>query len=122
MVAHELTHVIQHYRRGGPGWLVEGVADYVRYYVIEPGTRRGRFDPQRSDYKRGYQPAAGLLNWLESRRPGLVIGLNAAMRRASVCARANSSSLGTTATTAPSAIISAPERRWPVKYIHRTIG
>jgi len=26
---HELTHVIQRYR--GPGWLVEGVADYTRY-------------------------------------------------------------------------------------------
>ena len=30
--------------------------------------------------KYGYQPAAGLLNWLEARKPGLVVKLNAAMR------------------------------------------
>jgi hypothetical protein len=82
MVAHELTHVIQHYRsRNNPGWLVEGIADYIRYYVVEPGSRQGRFNPEKSDYKRGYQPAAGLLNWLEKRSPGLVVKLNAAMRQ-----------------------------------------
>ncbi len=81
MVAHELCHVIQRYRgRSGPGWLTEGIADYVRYYVVEPGSKQGRFDPQRSDYKRGYQPAAGLLNYIETRRPGTVAKLNTLLR------------------------------------------
>jgi len=81
MVAHELTHVIQHYTgRNNPGWLVEGIADYIRYYVVEPGSRQGRFNAEKASYKRGYQPAAGLLNWLEARKPGLVVKLNAAMR------------------------------------------
>jgi hypothetical protein len=82
MVAHELVHVIQQYHgRGNPGWLVEGVADYMRYFVVEPGAKNARFDPERSDYKRGYQPAAGLLNWIEKQKgPGIVAKLNEIMR------------------------------------------
>ena len=35
---HETVHVIQRYRsRNNPGWLVEGVADYVRFFKFEPG-------------------------------------------------------------------------------------
>ena len=38
---HETTHVVQHYRgRGNPGWLVEGVADYFRFFIFEPGQGR----------------------------------------------------------------------------------
>jgi hypothetical protein len=82
MVAHELVHVIQQYHgRRNPGWLVEGVADYMRYFVVEPGAKNARFDPNRSDYKRGYQPAAGLLNWIEQQKgPGIVAKLNEIMR------------------------------------------
>lgn len=81
MIVHELTHVIQDYPRGNPGWLVEGMADYVRYYVAEPGSPRGRFNAQRQSYRSGYQPAAGLLNWLErTAGPGIVTKLNRAMR------------------------------------------
>jgi hypothetical protein len=81
MVAHELVHVVQRYRhRAGPGWLTEGIADYVRYYVVEPGSKRARFDRQKSNYKTGYQPTAGWLNWIEQRRPGTVTKLNTALR------------------------------------------
>ena len=72
MIAHELTHVIQGNRRGAPGWLTEGIADYIRYYVVEPGSRRAKFNPSKSSYSRGYQPAAALLNWIESRAPGTI--------------------------------------------------
>lgn len=75
MIAHELTHIIQANRPGTPGWLTEGVADYIRYYVVEPGSRRAYFDPAKSTYSRGYQPAAGLLNWLETHRPGTIAQL-----------------------------------------------
>ena len=44
MVVHELTHVIQQYRRTKrtDGWLVEGIADYVRFFKYEPNTKIGR--------------------------------------------------------------------------------
>ena len=80
MIAHELTHVIQHYTRGEkPGWLVEGIADYIRYYFVEPGTKQGGFNPERG-YKGGYNPAAGMLNWLEKEHPGIVVKLNTLLR------------------------------------------
>jgi hypothetical protein len=81
MVAHELVHVIQHYHgRGNPGWLVEGIADYMRYFVVEPGAKNARFDPERISYKRGYQPAAAMLNYIEKQKPGIVVKLNQIMR------------------------------------------
>lgn len=83
MVVHELTHVLQNYpsRRGNPGWLVEGIADYVRYYVVEPDSPRRRFNPERESYERGYQPAAGMLHWLEQTAgPGVITQLNRALR------------------------------------------
>lgn len=66
LVDHELVHVVQEYHRRGPrpGWLVEGIADYVRYYRYEPGLARSHFNPRRVSYKRGYQPAAGLLHYI----------------------------------------------------------
>jgi acid phosphatase family membrane protein YuiD len=80
MVAHELVHVIQHYRGRNPGWLVEGVADYMRYFVVEPGAKNARFNADRSDYKGGYQPAAAMLNFLEKQQPGIVVKFNQLMR------------------------------------------
>ena len=32
---HETVHIVQHYRgRNNPGWLVEGVADYYRFFIF----------------------------------------------------------------------------------------
>jgi hypothetical protein len=82
MVAHELVHVVQSYgRTRAPGWLTEGIADYVRYYVVEPDSDRRHFDAGRMSYESGYQPAAGLLNWIEQRSPGTVAKLNALIRQ-----------------------------------------
>jgi hypothetical protein len=34
---HETVHVVQGYRLpGNPGWLVEGIADYIRFFKYEP--------------------------------------------------------------------------------------
>jgi hypothetical protein len=82
MVAHELVHVIQKYKRAprDAGWLVEGIADYLRYFVVEPDSKNARFNAKTTDYTRGYQPAAALLNFAEKRKPGTVAKLNAALR------------------------------------------
>lgn len=83
MVGHELAHVIQRYRRGNvdSGWLTEGIADFVRYYVLEPGSPRARFDIDRAKFKDAYQPAAAFLDYLErTKGPGIVSKLNAQLR------------------------------------------
>lgn len=47
-MVHETTHVVQHYHgRDNPGWLVEGVSDYIRFFKFEPG-KLGRINAART--------------------------------------------------------------------------
>jgi hypothetical protein len=87
-VVHELVHVVQQYRgaRGGarnPGWLVEGIADYYRWFKYEPeptGTRPR--DPESANYTDSYRTTAGFLNYVvEKHDKQIVVKLNAAMRQ-----------------------------------------
>jgi hypothetical protein len=72
-ILHELVHVIQAYPPGSPGWLVEGVADYVRYYYYEPVKGAAfRAKPGQS-YKGGYNPAAALLASAQVGKPKTII-------------------------------------------------
>ncbi|MBV9122525.1 MAG: hypothetical protein JO112_04140 [Planctomycetes bacterium] len=64
MVIHELTHTIQGYRRGGPSWLVEGIADYVRFCHFEPETPV-IVNPRRASYRDGYRTTGRFLGWVE---------------------------------------------------------
>src|SRR5262249_15754910 len=80
MVVHELTHVIQGYKRGGPGWLVEGIADYVRFAHFEPKTKI-TVNPKKASYRDGYRTTAKFLAWVESQHDkDLVRKLNEALR------------------------------------------
>jgi hypothetical protein len=78
---HETVHVVQGYRRGGnPGWLVEGIADYVRFYRYEPG-KAGRLSRRRARYDGSYRTTAAFLAYLsEKYDPHIVRKLNAVMR------------------------------------------
>lgn len=80
-MVHEAAHVVQSYRgRRNPGWLVEGVADYVRFFKYEP-ENLGRIDPDRARYDASYRVSAAFLAYLVDRYdPELVRALNAAMR------------------------------------------
>lgn len=81
MVIHELTHVVQDYRGKGDGWLTEGIADYVRYWIYEPGTREFEINRVKSHFRQGYGTAAAFLEWIErTRARGTVVKLNAASR------------------------------------------
>lgn len=79
MIAHEMVHVAQRYPHA-PGWLVEGIADYMRYYVLIPDDPSRAFQPQGATWHDGYQATAGFLDWAEQAHPGTVTQLNAALR------------------------------------------
>ena len=91
-IFHELVHVVQQYGRGPripranrpPGWLVEGIADYLRWFVYEPESRGAEIAGRRIDrvrYDNSYRVTANFLNWLcETRDKDLVVKLNAAIR------------------------------------------
>lgn len=82
LLVHELVHVIQQYPNPNPGWLTEGIADYIRWAIYE-GKLQADFPlpTEPGGYKKGYQMTAGFLLWLESNdAPGIVRRLNEAMR------------------------------------------
>jgi hypothetical protein len=81
MVIHEAMHVVQAYPPSKAGWLVEGIADYVRYFQYEPEKKSRWRITDKSSYKDGYGVTASFLAWLErTKHPGIVAQLNAALR------------------------------------------
>ena len=92
-IVHEAVHVVQQYGRGrrnnpnatrSPGWLVEGLADYIRFYKFEPethGARISRRGLERAKYDASYRVTANFLNYVtETYDKDIVRKLNAAMR------------------------------------------
>ncbi len=82
-MVHETAHCVQHYSDQGnpnPGWLVEGVADFVRFFRFEPG-KLGRIDVDSAHYDSGYRATAAFLAYLcRKYDKELVRKLNAMMR------------------------------------------
>ncbi len=82
-IVHELAHVVQQYRsRRNPGWLVEGLADYVRWFNYEPLAKRPRPNPDRAKYTDSYQTTGAFLEYVvKNHDPQFVVKMNAAMRQ-----------------------------------------
>ena len=80
-MVHESAHVVQRYRgRRNPGWLVEGVADYVRFVLYEP-RNIGPIDPEKARYDQSYRVTARFLDYIVRKYdPDFVLKLNRAMR------------------------------------------
>jgi hypothetical protein len=80
-MVHETAHCVQAYRGGrNPGWLVEGIADYIRFYRYEPGKLR-KLKPEQAKYDGSYQTTARFLDFVSTKYDKeLVRKLNAAMR------------------------------------------
>src|SRR5688572_25108773 len=90
-VVHELVHVVQQYgrarRAGGnrpPGWLVEGLCDYIRWYLFEPESKGAEIAPRNvatARYDGSYRVTANFLNFVVNKYDkDLIKELNAAMR------------------------------------------
>jgi hypothetical protein len=88
---HELVHVVQSYPRRitagatrPPGWLVEGIADYIRFFRYEPESARPHPNPkdERTNYDASYRVSGHFLNWAQEKYDkDLVVKLNAACRQ-----------------------------------------
>ncbi len=92
-VVHELVHVVQSYgaaRRTNPnasrtpGWVVEGITDYVRWFLYEPETHGAEITARnlsQARYDGNYRVSANFLNWATQKYDkDLVRKLNAAAR------------------------------------------
>lgn len=83
LVFHELVHVVQQYKSRAPGWVVEGVADYLRWALYE-GKPLDWFpvSNKANGYRDSYQVTGGFFLWLETDRcPGIVTKINTAARK-----------------------------------------
>ncbi len=93
-VVHELAHVVQNYgiaRRTNPnaartpGWLVEGICDYIRWFLYEPQTRGAeitRRNIARARYDGNYRISGNFLHWVtQTYCQDIVQRLNAAARQ-----------------------------------------
>lgn len=85
VVTHEVMHVAQAYRNSpAPGWLTEGIADYVRY-VYGVNNVNGKWAlpnyKEGQSYTNSYRITARFLVWLEKNvRPTLVDELDKSAR------------------------------------------
>jgi hypothetical protein len=92
-IVHELAHVVQNYglaRRSNPnatrtpGWLVEGICDYIRWFLYEPQTRGAEITSRniaRAKYDGNYRISGNFLNWVtQTYSKDIVQRLNAAAR------------------------------------------
>jgi hypothetical protein len=91
-LVHECVHVVQQYGHSyngarAPGWIVEGMADYYRWFKYEPQSHGAdivyfrqvrNFTPR---YDASYRISANFLDWATTKYDAnLVTELNAAMR------------------------------------------
>lgn len=84
MMVHELVHVAQSYPRHKEnlGWLVEGIADYERFWKYEPKTRQGKINTEKASYKDAYRTTAAFLGFVALKYDkDIVTKLNARMRK-----------------------------------------
>ena len=81
-MVHETVHCVQNYRgQGNPGWLVEGIADYVRFFRYEPRLP-GPLAPEKARFDGSYRITAVFLAFVnETYDRQAVKKLNAAMRQ-----------------------------------------
>jgi len=85
VVVHEVMHIVQSYS-SSPGWITEGLADYVRHYygVNNAATGWDLQMPAGFSYTNGYGVAARFFIWVEARYDiELVEALDAAARAGS---------------------------------------
>lgn len=94
-VVHEMVHIVQKYPGRGrrsrginvpPGWIVEGIPDYIRWFLYEPETGGAKLSPERLKHAKhdaSYRTSANFIDWVIQNHPNedsLLQRLNAAAR------------------------------------------
>jgi hypothetical protein len=95
-VVHEMVHVIQSYqssrerrarRQSTPGWIVEGIPDYIRWYLYEPQSEGAVLSKEalsQSKHDASYRVSANFIDWVirsHDQDGSLLKNLNAVARQ-----------------------------------------
>lgn len=80
-VVHEMVHIVQGYPGRGrrvrnvvapPGWIVEGIPDYIRWFLYEPHTKGAQLSPQAlagALHDASYRTSANFIDWVIRQHP-----------------------------------------------------
>jgi len=92
-VIHEMGHVVQNYWRAQqtnrkpkdtPGWVTEGICDYIRWFLYEPKSRGAGIDAdsaEKVNYDQSYRVTGNFLDWVATEKDKeLLKKLNAVAR------------------------------------------
>ncbi len=92
-VVHEMVHVVQNYgwgrRRNSdakrtPGWIAEGIPDYIRWFLYEPETKGAEITERnlaRAKYDANYRISGNFIDWVvRTYDKDIVQKINAAAR------------------------------------------
>lgn len=82
LIVHEGVHVVQLYPSFHPGWLTEGIADYIRWHLYEK-KQLDWFPLSKNEkgWEDAYQATGGFLLWLTiEKNPNIVKILHSAMK------------------------------------------
>lgn len=90
-VVHEMGHIVQNYWRAArtnpnpkptPGWITEGICDYLRWFLYEPESRGAIIRrPEDARHDASYRVSANFIDWVvRHKHPTLLADLNAAAR------------------------------------------
>ena len=84
VIVHELTHVVQSYPRQkagvDAGWLVEGIADYIRWFNFEPKSARPHPKADKAHARDSYRVTGAFLDWAKGKyNKDLIKKLNASL-------------------------------------------
>lgn len=85
LIVHEAVHVVQFYPEFEPGWITEGIADYIRWYLYEekPLDWFPKGEKEKG-YEAAYQTTGGFFLWImENKNSDLILKLNETMKTAS---------------------------------------
>lgn len=90
---HEMGHVVQNYWRASqtnrkpketPGWVTEGICDYIRWFLFEPKSKGAGLRPGSEDrvkYSDSYRTTGNFLDWVVTEKDEeLLKKLNAVAR------------------------------------------
>jgi hypothetical protein len=81
LMVHEAAHVIQAMSAYNPVWLVEGIADYIRWVKFEPQNHKPRINVETASYRDSYRTTGTFLGWLKlNYDSAIVTKLNHAIR------------------------------------------
>lgn len=92
-VVHEMVHVVQGYpsgrranqRESAPGWIVEGIPDYIRWFLYEPETRGAQIrnrDLSKIHHNDSYRVSGNFLDYLTRKHDAAIVNkLNTCVRQ-----------------------------------------